>query len=76
MKLLPSVLVLLLLHAAACAQMKWDVPVRGAHVYERVTQRFAVTPPPSKYRPMVAIRGGRAPTPHKWRYFNLSLIHI
>lgn len=69
-----------LLTAALCfgpgaslrAQMSWDIPLRGAHVYDRVTQRFAVTPPPSKYRPLVAIRGGRAPTPHKWRYFNTT----
>ena len=56
--------------AAYAQQMKWDIPLRGAHVYDRVTQRFAVTPPPSKYTPLVAIRGGRAPTPHKWRYFH------
>ncbi len=63
------VLAALLPAATAAAQRTvWDVPARGAHVYERLTRRFEVTPPPSKFSPVLAVRSGRDPKPHAWRY--------
>ncbi|MCK5942122.1 MAG: hypothetical protein KAI24_09150 [Planctomycetes bacterium] len=63
----------LLLAAAATGQkMAWQIPHRGAHVFDRATLEFAVTPPPSKYRPTVAIHDGRAAEPHRWRYFTCA----
>lgn len=73
---LTSLLTLTLAAASTGQQMSWDIPTRGAHVFDRVTQRFEVTAPPSKYRPLVAVRGGRAPTPHKWRYFQSTLKEV
>ena len=68
----PSLFLVLaaLLPAATTAAQRtvWDVPARGAHVYERLTRRFEVTPPPSKFSPVLAVRGGRDPKPHAWRY--------
>ena len=65
---LTSICSLALAAAAPAQRMTWDIPTRGAHVYERVTHQFEVTPPPSRFQPIVAIAGGRAKTPHRWRY--------
>ena len=67
-RLLASLCSLSLASMASAQQMTWDIPLRGAHVYERVTRQFEVTPPPSKFQPIVAIAGGREKTPHTWRY--------
>jgi hypothetical protein len=66
---------LLLLPAAAAAQaLQWDVPHRGALTYERRTERWLVTPPPSRLRTEWLVRdaehGG-----HEWRYLACPLDH-
>lgn len=45
-----------------------DIPHRGAHVYQRVTEQFDVTGPPSRLRPEWLIAGAASATPHEWRY--------
>ena len=58
----------LLLAALEAQGLPWDVPHRGAHVYERVTDQFEVSPPPSRLRPQWVIEGEPA-EPHEWRYY-------
>ncbi|MFN3241012.1 MAG: hypothetical protein ACE37K_05795 [Planctomycetota bacterium] len=73
MRILSLSFAALVVAAAASAQkMAWQIPERGAHVFDRVTRRFEVTPPPSKYLPLVAVHGGRSATPHRWRYFTCA----
>lgn len=55
--------------AATAQQPAWDIPHRGAHVFERTTQQFDVAPPASKLRPVPLVGGGRAAEPQRWRYF-------
>ncbi|HZN37709.1 MAG TPA: hypothetical protein VFD82_02840 [Planctomycetota bacterium] len=58
----------LLVASLAAQGLPWDVPHRGAHVYERTTDEFEVSPPPSRLRPQWVIE--REPAePHEWRYF-------
>ncbi|MCA8949974.1 MAG: hypothetical protein KDE27_10760, partial [Planctomycetes bacterium] len=66
-RILRTLLLALLLGGAALAQGGWDIPHRGAIVYDRKTIEFEVSQPPS---PLV---GDRLITPaadggHEWRY--------
>ena len=45
-----------------------DIPHRGAHVYQRVTEQFEVTGPPSKLRAEWLLADGGSPTPYEWRF--------
>ncbi len=47
----------------------WQVPPRGAVVYTRTTERFAVDPPPARLRLQWLVAGGEAGG-HEWRYFS------
>lgn len=53
--------------AAVVAQTSWDVPHRGALVYDRATEAFEIAPPPSSLDGELLItpsaQGG-----HEWRY--------
>jgi hypothetical protein len=61
--------VLLSLAVAVPAQsLAWDVPHRGALVYERTTTAFQVAPPPSRLRPETVI-AGREAGGHTWRHY-------
>lgn len=62
----------LLLAATAAADLgaqapTWDVPHRGALVYDRKTEVFEVAPPPSRLR-LETIVQGAADGGHEWRY--------
>lgn len=65
-----AIAALLLAQSAPCQGNRWDIPDRGAHVYRRTTNEFAVTPPPSKLRALVAIHDGKSKQPHRWRYYS------
>jgi len=64
----PLALALLLGTPAASQTLAWDVPHRGAHVYDRSTTTFEVSPPPSRLRTDHVVRGASAGG-HEWRYF-------
>lgn len=49
--------------------LPWDVPERGAHVYER-TSRWEVSPPPSRLKREIVVADGDAATPHTWRHWS------
>ncbi|HEB52489.1 MAG TPA: hypothetical protein ENI87_04445 [bacterium] len=67
--LIPTLALLALATALRSQDLRWDIPHRGAHVYERTTHRLEVTPPPSRLNPTVAIESGKSATPHRWRYY-------
>lgn len=68
MRSLPLLLGAALTGAVARSQaLAWNVPHRGALVYERTTERFAVTPPPGRLRLHTLIAGG-GQGGHAWRY--------
>lgn len=50
----------------AAPGLSWDVPVRGAHVFDRQS-RVDVGPPPSKLRSDLAIANGDDGEPRVWR---------
>lgn len=54
---------------APAQQPAWDIPHRGAHVFERTTEQFEVAPPATKLKPLPLVRGGRSSEPQRWRYF-------
>src|SRR5688572_20844201 len=58
----------LLVAGLAAQGLPCHVPHRGALVYERTTDQFDVSPPPSRLRPQWVIEGEPA-APHEWRYF-------
>lgn len=69
MRLHHALLAALAVAAAVPAQrIAWQIPHRGAHVFDRVTQRFRLSPPPSQFPARVAVHSGRSATPHEWRY--------
>lgn len=45
-----------------------DVPVRGAHVYERTVSQFDVAPPNSRVRLDWLLQDGSSDKPHTWRW--------
>jgi hypothetical protein len=47
-----------------------QVPERGALVYERTTQQFAVEAPPAKLRPVPLIPGPDGAEPQLWRHWS------
>lgn len=47
----------------------WDIPPRGAIVFDRTTQEFGFQGPPSRLRPEWVIADGRSPEAQRWRYF-------
>ena len=70
MRSLPFLGALLLLTLPGTAQaLQWNVPPRGAQVYQRTTERFEVSPPPSKLKADWIVQGGDGATPQQWRYF-------
>jgi hypothetical protein len=50
-------------------ELRWDVPERGAHVYER-TSRWEVSPPPSRLKREIVVQDGDSATPHLWRFWS------
>ncbi len=58
----------LLVTGLPAQELAWDVPHRGAHVYQRTTELFDVSPPPSRLRPQWLLESAGG-TPHEWRYF-------
>lgn len=50
-------------------ELRWDVPERGAHVYDR-SSRWEVSPPPSRLKREIVVLDGDAATPHLWRYWS------
>ena len=68
---------LMLLVATATTQapppgLAWDVPVRGAHVFDRQS-RVDVGPPPSKLRADLVVAGGDDAEPCNWRMLTTTV---
>jgi hypothetical protein len=53
---------------ALAQALPWDIPHRGAVVYERTTETFEVTPPPTRLRAEWVI-AGTEDGGHEWRYY-------
>ncbi len=47
----------------------WDIPHRGAIVFDRTTQEFSFQGPPSRLRPEWVVEDGKSPEAQRWRYF-------
>ena len=54
---------------ARAQSLQWNVPLRGAQVYQRTTERFEVSPPPSKLKTDWIVQGGDGTAPQQWRYY-------
>lgn len=52
---------------AVAQALAWDVPHRGAVLFDRTTERFEVTAPPSRFRMDLVVAGAGAGG-HEWRY--------
>ncbi|MBL8754270.1 MAG: hypothetical protein JNK15_13290 [Planctomycetes bacterium] len=65
-----ALLVTLLFALPGAAQgVAWDVPVRGAHVFQRDVETFEVKGPPSRLRVDWVVQDGSGEAPHTWRLF-------
>jgi len=68
----PLLAALLLACTAAAQELRWRIPHRGAHTFERATTAFELQPPPSRFRPEVVVHDAGGGEPHRWRYLEVA----